>query len=164
MTDRQRLSELVSWSFSPMPRWRVAARWVPAAVGALISVVSNYAGTISGPESFNPVIDPESTEPLGWARVTGKGAGMPTAYPAAQIVAIYLDRATITPGLHPVTLPLTLMQPSTANPVGVRWTSRKDVDTHWVIHLTGPGIDLTLHGSWLLLAHLGTLGHWPEPA
>lgn len=38
------------------------------------------------------------------------------------------------------------------------------MDARWAIRAVGPQVDLTFRGSWLLLAHLGTLGGWSEPA
>ena len=105
----------------------------------------------------------DADESLGHVTVAGVGGGMPAAYPSPQVVTIYADRATITPGLHQLTLPLTFLRVTNAGPAGLRWSRRKAADTTWVVETEGTDVALTFRGRWLLLAQLGSLGGWPEP-
>lgn len=120
--------------------------------------------TLSGPSKSDPPMSEPTTVPLGQLTVWGRGAGLPAAYPSKQPVSVYPDKATIRPGLVETALPLKSLKIDSAHRRGPRWRRRKAFDATWELRLTGPDTDLTLRGAWLLLAHLGTLGGWDEPA
>jgi hypothetical protein len=147
-----------------MPGWRRLLRWGPYAFECLLAVVGDTSLLGSSSQDPDPRISADGSDPIGWVDVKGKGAGMPRAYPSTQPVAIFLDRATITPGLHEIVLPLQSMRLVEARPSRVRWTRRKDVDATWILEVTGPDALLTFRGPWLLLGQLATLGRWPEPS
>lgn len=89
---------------------------------------------------------------------------MPPRHAAPQIVTVYADRATFTPGTDEVLLPLRALRLDSARRVGLRWTRRKAADALWEAKVTGYRATLTFRGWWLLLAQLGTLAGWAEPA
>ena len=163
MPNKERLSGHVTWYSRPIPRWRRALRWVPFALALVLSFAFQSTAPLSGPDRVDPPLIPEDAEPLGWLQMSGVGEGVPSAYPSKQLVAVYLDRATVTPGLEAVVLPLNSMKVVSARPVGVRWTRRKDLDALWELNAEGAGNALTFRGRWLLLGQLGTLGDWSEP-
>ena len=158
------LSERVRWHSIPAPLWRRGARWLPSAVLLLVELLGP-GGAVDGPALRDPKVGPDRTVQLGGdVRVKGTGSGMPDRYPGWQMVTVYVDQATITPGLVEIDLPLAALTPVEARRVGLPWTRRKAVDAMWQIRVTGAGTDLTFRGSWLFLAQLGTLGNWPEPS
>lgn len=167
---RQRLSSQVVWATSPVPLWRRAARWVPAAVWALVLLGlaagggSGVASNLPWPDARDPQLpDDPDVDPVGSVWAWGQGAGLPTAFPSKQLVSVYLDRATVQPGLTERILPLADLQLRSARRRGLPWTARKAVDATWRLHLTGEGTDLSMQGTWVLLAQIGTLAGWPEP-
>lgn len=158
-----RLSELVSWTIAPVPIWRRVARWL-STLGFFCGVVAiGGMGSVSGPDQVDPRVETDSDECLGVVTVKGAGGGMPLAYPSTQPVAIYRDRATITPGLHEVVLPLATMHVERARPAKLSWRRPRAADAIWTVEVAGPQTALTFRGRWLLLAQLGALGGWPEP-
>ena len=158
------LSEQVRWHSIPAPVWRRGVRWLPTALVLLVELLGP-GGVIDGPALRDPKVGPDRSVDLGGdIRVKGTGSGMPARYPGWQMVTIYVDRATIRPGLIEIDLPLADLTLLKARRVGLPWTRRKAVDATWQIHVTGTGTDLTFRGNWLFLAHLGTLGNWPEPS
>jgi hypothetical protein len=164
MRPPSRLPDQVAWTSTPAPAWRRLIRSVPGLLELVLNLTTG-GGTIQvGPEPTNPDVTQDPDAALGTVTVTGKSPSMPAAFPGPQVVTIYSHRATITPRFTEDELPLALMTIVHATPTGLRWTRRKDVDATWSIHALGDGIDLTFRGRWLLLAHLGTLGNWREPA
>lgn len=136
------------------------------AAAALVLLVELLGpGGVIGPALRDPKVSPDPSVDLGGdIRVQGTGSGMPARYSGWQMVTICVDRATIRPGLVEIDLPLTALTLLKARRVGLPWTRRKAVDATWELRVTGAGTDLTFRGSWLFLAHLGTLGNWPEPS
>ena len=165
MSKGRRLSDHVAWSSVPVPLWRLVLRRVPTAVGVSVDLLTpGSAPSLGDQEPVNPRMPSTLDEPVGHVSVGGRGAGMPSAYPARQVVTIYQDRATIRPGLHELTLPLQSLRLVQATPSRLRWSRRKAADTNWSLQAAGPGVSLDFRGRWLLLAQLGTLASWPEPA
>jgi hypothetical protein len=122
-------------------------------------------GFIGGPDIHDPEVGLDTSVDLGGdVTVRGTGSGMPSSYPSWQPVTLYVDRATIMPGLHEVDLPLASLTLIDAYRIGVPWTRRKAVDARWQLHVSGEKTDLTFRGGWVFLAHLGVLGNWPEPS
>ena len=160
------LSQTVSWSSVRAPWWCRAAAWVPLTIVLGLELLLALGGGSGGSAMDRPeVIDPElGMEPLGTVAICGRGAGLPAAFPEWRSVDVHLQSATIEPGLRSLVLPLEDMTIVEARPIGLRWAPRKAANARWLISATGPGIDVTFEGAWLLLAHLGTLGGWPEPA
>lgn len=144
--------------------WRRAVRWIPAALGLGVELLTSGGGSIERPPVYDPTFEPGTDSMVGMVSVDGTGAGLPVRYPGSQLVSVYRDRATIQPGLTEIELPLQGLAVVRSQRVGLRWTRPKAVDAMWVVQVRGDGIDLTFRGSWLLLAQLGTLGRWPEPA
>jgi hypothetical protein len=136
---------------------------MPTALGAVLELMAPGPGSLGGGEVLDPRIDSDADEPLGHVTVAGVAGGMPAAYPSPQVVTIYEDRATITPGLQQLTLPLASLHVTNARPAGLRWSRLKATDTTWVIKAEGTDVALTFRGRWLLLAQLGSLGGWSEP-
>jgi hypothetical protein len=109
-------------------------------------------------------VDTEASDQvLGRLTVTGTSRVMPAATYQPQPVDVFVDRATIAPGLTEVRLPLETLTISRASWVPRPLTRRKAVDAVWVIDVTGPETSLSFRGRWLALAYLGTLAGWPEP-
>lgn len=163
------LSSHVVWSALPVPYWRRIGRWVPTIVWAVVALVLSLDGppvmtTLSGPSTSDPRIPKADTELLGSVTVWGRGGGLPAAFPSKQPVSVYVDRATIRPGLIETALPLTALKLDSARRRGPRRRRRKAFDASWEMRVTGQDTDLRMLGPWLLLAHLGNLGDWAEPA
>lgn len=157
------LSELVRWGSTPAPIWRRGVRWLPTAVVFAIELLGP-GGSIGGPDIRDPEVGRDTSVALGGnVVVKGTGCGMPSRYPAWQPVSLYIDRATIQPGLQEIALPLAALYVVEARRVGLPWTRRKAVDATWQIRAASDDADLTFRGGWVFLAHLGTLGGWPEP-
>lgn len=135
---------------------------VPTTLGHALDLMSPGGTFVGGGDVLDPKVGSDAAEPLGAVTVTGVGGGLPAAYPI-QVVTIYADRATITPGLHEVDLPLTSMRVVAGRPTGFRWSQRKAVDAMWSIDTRGADMLLTFRGRWPLLAQLGSLGGWSEP-
>jgi hypothetical protein len=155
----------VDWSNSRVPLWRQLIRWLPTIVGAGLQLLTQSgSGPLNGPPAKDPKITPGSGTPIGHLVVTGSGEGMPPKYPAPQLVTVYTNRATITPGTDEVVLPLRALRLESARRVGLRWTRRKAADAFWEGKVAGEGMTLTFRGRWLLLAQLGTIAGWPEPS
>lgn len=159
------LSDRVKWSSSPTPLWRRLTRSIPAILGFAVDLLTpgSGGGGSGGAWPSDPEMGTDTDTVLGTVTLTGRGGGMPAAFPSDQMVTIYEDRATIAPGITEVKLPLSSMTVVSARRVGIPWTRRKAVDVHWSIKVVGDQVDLTFRGRWILLAHLGTLGGWPEP-
>ena len=164
MSTTERLSDHVAWSSTPVPIWRRAIRWIPAILGLGIELLGQGGGSIEGSPVFDPKLEAGGEGVLGTVSVAGTGGGMPAKYPATQVLSIYQDRACIQPGPVEVELPLRGLAVVGARRVGLRWTRRKAADAVWMVQVRGDGMDLTFRGRWLMLAQLGTLGQWPEPA
>ena len=159
------LSQTVAWSSVRAPWWSRAAEWVPCALFVGLGLLmAPFGGSDGGAVEGPQVVDPElGMEPLGTVAICGRGAGLPAAFPEWRSVDVHLQSATIEPGLRPLVLPLADMTIVEARRIGLRWVPRKAANARWLIRATGPDIDVTFAGAWLLLAHLGTLGGWPEP-
>lgn len=169
MPRAPRLSDRVRWSATPVPLWRRAIGWVRTLIGAgLTLLLSTGDGpgpshTLSGPDDFDPRIEPdEPDQVLGHLSVVESWSDPSAAFPAGGLVTVFTDRVAISSGHGDVELPLTGLSISAASSTR-RGRRRKAADTFWVLEVTGPGVTLSIMGRWLLLAHVGTLGGWPEP-
>ena len=133
----------------------------------MLELASGGTDTLTRPEPIDPRLAAgrrgSLDKEVGTIKVSGRGAGLPDAYPSPQIVWVYLDRAVIRPGQHEVTLPLAELTVTEAERVAIPWTKRKAADAIWRVRAVGPDADVEFRGSWVLLAQLGTLAGWPEP-
>ncbi|HSP60850.1 MAG TPA: hypothetical protein VLO09_07295, partial [Ornithinimicrobium sp.] len=113
-------------------------------------------------------LDPRvGTDPLGLVRVAGTGPGLPDGRGPWR-ATVRTDGLTL--DAHPVDddpvdldLPLRRLHLLDARPLGRAGRIPKTPDARWRLHLGGAGYDVTVEGTWVLLAHLGTLAGWPQP-
>lgn len=166
---QERLSSTVAWAVLPAASGTGVARW---ALHALTIVVQTL-GAGHGSTSVNGVrdldrLDPRvDAEPLGRVRVCGTGPGLPEG-PGPWRSTVRSDGLVV--DAHPsdddpvdLHLPLRGLRLVDARQLGRGGRWPRTPDARWRLHLEGGGYDVTIEGTWVLLAHLGTLGGWPQP-
>lgn len=167
--EAQRLSRNVAWAVVPAAPGARAGRWATHA----LTLVVQTLGVGQGGTRINAVgdldrLDPRiGTDPLGVVRVSGTGPGLPGGKGPW--------RATVRTGAlileaHPsddvpvdLDLPLRRLRLVDARKLGRGGRWPRTPDARWRLHLVGAGYDVTVEGTWVLLAHLGTLAGWPQP-
>jgi hypothetical protein len=165
----RRLSSTVAWAVLPAaPGTRVARRAVHILTTVLQVLGSGYGTTrinrVRDLDGLDPRVD---ADPLGRVRVSGTGPGLPDG-PGPWRATVRCDGLVV--DAHPsdvepvdLHLPLRRLRLVDARRLGRGGRWPRTPDARWRLHLEGGGYDVTVEGTWVLLAHLGTLGGWPQP-
>lgn len=168
---RRRLSEVVLWSAVP---WS-GARHVWAGTRNVVLGVFEIVSLFEAPyaEGYRPLDNPdvwfEPAEQLGELSLRPSESG---ELWDAQTLLVHADRVFLRRAARygererpqdPFDVRGSVLL--AAEPARRRsWRARKAVDREWAATFSWRGEILEVRGPWVLLAHLGCLAGWPEPA
>jgi hypothetical protein len=133
----------------------------------LIDFVSSAADMTTATVGGRPrvPVDPDEQVPVDALFITGRAPWMPAEWAGRQRVEMSSLRATINPaGMDTSTREIPLHDLRILRAWARHHSRRpKHPTAAWIFALTDGQHLLTLTGSWLSIAWLGHLAHWPEP-
>ncbi|MGC5584976.1 hypothetical protein [Ornithinimicrobium sp. W1665] len=171
--EGQRLSGRVAWTVVPAGPGTRVGRWAGHLAAVLLQTLGAAGQTGSGGTGITAVgdldrLDPRvGTDPLGRVLLRGTGPGLPDGRgpwrASVRTGGLTLDAHPSDTDPVDLDLPLRRWRLVEARPLGRAGRWPKDPHARWRLHLAGAGYDVTVEGTWVLLAHLGTVASWPQP-
>lgn len=160
MARSPRLSETLTWSWTPIPWWRSVLRAVPLLGGLILGLVTQ--SPLVGRLSDNPRV--RGDKEVGALLLLEDSMSASPMPRGSGSVSLLPDRAVTIDALGRVNrLPAEQMRLIRCTRGGPRWSARKALDSVWTAEAMIGDRRLVLRGPWIAIGHLGSLCGWAEP-